>query len=377
MKKILLYILIASIVFTTSCWDKVEIDSRVFPYSIGIDLNHDEEGKNFLINFSYPNINAIGEEADSETKSFIVSDKGDNIFDAIHQLTDRMQKPIYLKHLRVVIISEEVARDREAVKGIIDGLSRDYLINKMVDLVVTKGSTKRFTRIKSDSKRQESLAGPIHEILRNEQKSTKFTPRTLNSFIKDMEYSSVSRLPLGNVLDKENEITLEGAGIFKDYQLIGYIDARENKNLDILEGKADQDGIDIDFKGGNLSILMTNTKSKKKLVDKKDLKIEYNIEIEGQLHQYYMHDKSGDEESNKLLQEMEKVIEETIEEDLLTTINRIQNNIKVDLLGISKYLHKFYPGLWENLKEDWDSIFPNIDIKPKVEFNIRRRGLIR
>lgn len=377
MKKILLYILIISIVFTTGCWDKVEINSRVFPYSVGIDLNHEEDGKDFVINFSYPNINSIGEEANSEKKSFIVSDKGDNIFDTIHQLTDRMQRPIYLKHLKVVIMAEEVAKDGELVKGIIDGLRRDYLINKMVDFIVVKGNTKEFTEVKSSSERQDSLEGPIHEILRNEQKSTKFTPKNLNSFIKDMEYSSASSVPLGKKLSKEKEIMLGGAAIFKDYELIGYINEAENKNIDILKGEANQDGMDIKFNGKSLSVLMTNTKSKKELVDKKDLKIRFNVEIEGQIHQYYMHNIFENEESDELLKEMEKALEDTIEEDLVETINKVQKDLKVDLLGISKHLYKFHPSLWNHIKDDWDNILPNMDIEPKVKVNIRRRGLIK
>ncbi|HLR20774.1 MAG TPA: Ger(x)C family spore germination protein [Tissierellaceae bacterium] len=377
MRKILLIILIFSMIFTTACWDMIDVNDRIFPYSVGIDLNDKENEERFLVNFSYPNINAIGSEATSDIKSFMISSQANNIFDAMDNLSNKIQNPIYLKHLKVLIVSEEVAKDPDFMREIIGGLDRDYIMNKMIDLLVVKNSAKEFTKIKVDSTRQESVGGVLHELLRNEQRSTKFTPKTLNMFIKDMDNSSASTIPVGMESKESAGIMINGGAIFKDYRLVGYVDGVENRDIAILTGDASQAEIDIDFHGKGLSLLINRIKSTKELVDKESLKIKFNIEMEGQLHQYTMEDGLTDEESDQLLQEMELSVKEHIEESLSETINKLQNELYSDVLGISSYLSKFHPNLWDTIKDDWDNIYSNIDIEPDVEMHIRRRGLIK
>src|SRR5699024_4599634 len=377
MRKILLIILIFSIIFTTACWDMIDVNDRIFPYSVGIDLNDEENEERFLVNFSYPNINAIGSEATSDIKSFMISSQANNIFDAMDNLSNKIQNPIYLKHLKVLIVSEEVAKDPDFMREIIGGLDRDYIMNKMIDLLVVRNSAKEFTKIKVDSTRQESVGGVLHELLRNEQRSTKFTPKILNMFIKDMDNSSASTIPVGMESKESAGIMINGGAVFKDYRLVGYVDGVENRDIAILTGDARQAEIDIDFHGKDLSLLINRIKSTKELVDKESLKIKFNIKMEGQLHQYTMEDGLTDEESDQLLQEMELSVKEYIEESLSETINKLQNELYSDVLGISSYLSKFHPNLWDTIKDDWDNIYSNIDIEPDVEMHIRRRGLMK
>lgn len=375
MKRILIIFLASILMFTTACWDMADVNDRIFPYSIGIDLNTNNK-KDFLVNFSYPNINAIGNESTSDIKSFIVSTEANGIFDAMENLSNRIQRPIYLKHLKVLIVSEEVAKDEHYMKGIIDGLNRDYIMNKRINLLMVKDSTKRFTEVKTNSTRQESVGGPLHELLINEQGSTKFTPKSLNMFIKDMDDISFSTIPIGMESEEKKEVLISGGAVFKDYQLIGYIDEVENRNISILNGKTKLVKIDQEFNGVNLALSMLDIKSKKKLVNKEELKIEYDIRMEGQLHEYAMEEGLNDEKSQKLIKDMELLIKESMEKDLNRTVNKLQNELRADIINVGRYLSRFHPSIWNKVKDDWEDIYPNINIKTNVEVNIRRQGLI-
>lgn len=374
MKKLILLLLIFTMILTTACWDMIEINDRVFPYTVGIDPNYEGE-KDFLITFSYPNINALGNNATSDEKVFMITDEADNLFESTHNLSTRIQQPIYLKHLKVLVVSEEIAKESESMKGIIDGLNRDFIINKMVDLVVVKDNAEKLIETKINSTRQESIEGVLYSILKNEQDSTRFTPKGISEFVGDMDRCSATIVPLSKT--KGDEIVVSGGAIFQDYKLKGYVSGKENKDIALLNGQIRHDGIDIDFRDKSLSILIVNQNNKKKLIEKENIKIKYSIEIEGQIQQYTIINETSDEESEVIIRDMEKAVEDTIEESLRTTIERLQKDIKADVIGVAKYLQKFYPKLWNEVKDDWDTIFPNITIEPEVKMHIRRRGLVR
>lgn len=376
MKKLLLVILALCLIFTTGCWDMIEIDQRIFPYSAGIDLNDEKDGEDeFIVSFSYPNIYALGKNARSNELTFMVSTGADSIFEATHNLSDRMQQPIYLKHLKVLIISEEVANNPQLMKNIIDGINRDYIINKMTNLLIVKDKAKGLIETKVAATRQEDVEGLLYTILRNNQSSTKFTPKAITTFIEDMDVASASIVPLGIPLKKE--IKIAGGGVFKNYRFIGYIDERENKDIAMLCGNIHDDGIDIEYEGTNLSLLMTKLKCKKTLEDSEDnLKILYTMKIEGQIQGYTLTNDELDG-SDGVIESMEKVMGKKIKEDLKTTIKKLQKELNADVIGVSEYLYKFHPKIWKEIKEDWDYIFPNIDIDVDINMNIRRRGLVR
>ena len=134
MKKIVLILLILiSLSLTTGCWDMVEINQRTFPYSVGIDLNPDrttekksdaEGGDEFIVTMTYVNINGIGKNATQEERVFIVSTPASSIFEAKKKLANVVAYPIYFKHLRVLILGEELGGHEEYVREIMDGFLR-------------------------------------------------------------------------------------------------------------------------------------------------------------------------------------------------------------------------------------------------------------
>jgi len=374
MKRIALFmIIVISLIFTTGCWDLGEINERIFPYSVGIDVNTNlEEDEEYLITFSYPNIDAMGDDPNSDTKVFIISTKANNIFDGVKKLSDRVDKPIDLKHLKVLAISEEVAKDKKNLLQIVDGLNRDFTINKAVYLLLTKDIEELF-EAKLESKRQETIEGLIYTLLRNNQKSTRFTSRTLNEFIESMDKSSSSFIPLAKAVN--DEIIISGGAVFKDYSLIGHIDEEENRSINILNKNFSEDELETNYKGTSLALETTNVKVKKRL-DNSDgnLNIVYSVELEGQIQEYILD--HGKDLDIKGIHEMEDALEDKIKRDLQDTVYKIQNELKADIIGIGDYIYKYHPKIWRDIKKDWEDIFPQMDIDVNVEVKIRRRGLV-
>lgn len=373
MKKILLIILISTSLFLTGCWDMIEINERRFPYSVGIDLNRDDDGK-FIITFSAPNINAIGKNGGQEERVRISSIGADSLFTAVKASFKKIQNPIYTKHVKVLVLSEGVAKDNEGMMEIVDGFNRDFQINKSVYMALVKDSAEDFINNVPLAKSQEEVEGTIYKLLANNQKTSAFTPKTVMEFINDHDIKNCSIIPLASF--EKDEYIFQGGAVFKDYGLIGYIDPQVNQGLGFLLNTIKEDEINISHEGVNLSIHIMNISLKRKLKDKEEIKIKYNIEVECHIQDYTIAS-NEDIDQEKIMKEIQDEINQHLETIIKGSIEKLQKDFGVDYIGTCEYLQKFHPKTWKQVEDDWESIFPTIDIEVKVDSKIRRRGLTK
>ena len=260
------------------------------------------------------------------------------------------------------------------LKQILDGLMRDFIINKRVLVTVVKGEAEKFMELVPNNMKQESLEGTLFGLLLNPQNSTYFTQEYLSEFIYHMDRKCASVVPL--LSHKGDVIEAAGGGVFKDYALVGYINGKENAALTMLNGKIKAEVIDADYKGSIITLNTRSIKSDKKLVPNDEvIKIKYNIEIEGSIQEYTLSGGQSILSNPELLNDIKEVLADKGKGDLEGVVHVLQKDIKADALGIAEYLSKFHPKLWKTVEEDWRNVFSDIDIEVQVDVKIRRRGL--
>lgn len=373
MKRALILILLISLVFITGCWDMVEINQRIFPYSIGIDLNP-EEGDPYIITVSFPNIYSIGKNATQEERIFVISTTATSLFEGASQLSTRLQYPFYFKHLRVLVLGQELAKKGHLVKQVLDGINRDYIINKKVRLVAAEGMASDLLQAATSAIRQQVIEGPLFSMLKDDRRTSRFTAQTLTDFIRDTDMSGVAIMP--RVANHGNDIKVFGGCIFKDYEFIGYLGELENMSVALIRGKIKEDLIDVPFEDVNISYSITNADVKKELIKKgNNIGIKISVEVEGTLKEYIFEKETVGRDDN-LFRRMEKAIERALKEEIEKTIEKLQKEYKADVIGIGEYIYKFHPKIWKEVSSDWDDIFSEMDIDVEVTAYIRRRGLV-
>lgn len=376
MKKIILLIIISFIsLLMVGCWDMVEINNRLFPYSIGVDINENSKGKDdkYIITISYPNINAIGKNATQDQRVYVVSAEAQSIFEGAKELSTRLPYKFYFKHLRVLVLGEEFAKQEEAMREVLDGISRDFIINKKVRLVVAEGKAKDLLEHKLKAKRQEVIEGALISMFTHGKEASTYTTQTLSDFIKETDYTNVALTPKAKIGDED--IQIYGESIFKNYRLIGELDKNENRILVLLKGQEKEALIVAPFKDITISYSVSKSKVKQKLIKEgENIKIHMDMVIEGELQEYYFMGKTKDSRE-KILLDMEKAIEDKVKKDMDKTIEKLQKQYKADALGIGEYISKFHPKIWKEIENDWDQVFSEIDIEVKIDAKIKRRGL--
>ena len=372
MKKVFLILIIILPLILTGCWDMAEINQRIFVSSIGVDLNKGGGMDKYLITYVYPNINSIGKNATEDKKKFSVQAPSSSIFQAGKEASTCEEFPFYYKHLKVFVMGEELAKDGKLVRQVIDELNRDTKINKKLQILITEGEAGEI--LDSKPAHVPIADGTIYNILKDNKSAARFTPQTLTGMIKEIDYNNVTLVPK---IDKiGNSLTIAGAGIIKDYELIGYLNEIENRAIAFIKNKMKLELIDVEYENDLLSYNITDTKSSKDISIDKEINVNIKVNTEGYL-QGYIIDKDINVFDDKVLTRMEKAIEKKIKKEIEDVLIKSQKEYNADLIGIGEYLSKYYPKKWNDIKDNWDQIYPDVQFNIVVDARIRRIGLIK
>ena len=374
----------------TGCWDNMEIDSKCFISTIGIDVGKDMEQlkrakeiesdepfaareiKKLNVTYGYPDMSQLGPGKAGTAESKSLSVEGSSMQDALILATLKSSRKLTLGHSKLLLLSNEVLEYPEAIKEIMDYFQREPFINRMMHVVVTSGKTDDYIAHKPDM--ENNIEYYISGLMKQTESRASVMPMTVNEMLKLLTENGNVLIPK-ILLDKEtNEIILKGVAIIKDYELVGNLSSLETADLSIIKG-FNQGGsrliyvkgrpLDFTFEGEGRQIKITN-KSKNKL------NIQIKVLLEGQIKGYYVEEKVS---KSLDLEVIEDDIKKALSEECTKVANMIQRNYGIEPFGIQEYLTKFQPSLWKEIKHNWDDVYKNSNIEIIVETKIRRIGV--
>lgn len=387
-KLILCFMLVP--IYLTGCWDKVEIEERAFVSAVGIDLFQGEEqgekdvkekidepretpDNRYSIIYVFPNLNSIGKNATSDKTRFILGSVGKNPFETTMEISTRSNKDLFFRHMKVAIIGEDVARNSNYMREILDSFERHDQINRKLILLIAEGAAKDVIEV-------EPLLDPVtgrflSEIINKTRASAKFNPQNLGDILASIHGTGRALIP--RIVPGEDEIKIAGSAVFKNYKLIGWIGELENRALMFLKGEVGSEIINIVDKNITIPFIITGSDIQKSAkIDAEKIRMNYFIEIEGYVQQYNL-DAKTEILDNKQINSIEKKVENKLQEEIKGTIRKMQKDFKVDVIGVGEYLSKFKPDVWDEVQDEWENMFPNIDVTVIVEVKLRRVGMTR
>lgn len=172
-----IFLLIFLVPLLTGCWDSREIEQRSTILAIGIDkagpgaeereaeVSHrkgdisipEEHMIEITVQIAIPGRIPLGPQVGAGEKKpvLVVSVVGHTIEDAIYNLQQEIADEIFLGHLRLIVLSEEVAK--EGVKRFNDYLRRNPEIRRTASIVVSKEKASKYMEVSPELERVPSL----------------------------------------------------------------------------------------------------------------------------------------------------------------------------------------------------------------------------
>lgn len=382
MKKFTLIIITFIFAITlTGCGGYEELNNLSIVTAVAFDKTDDEYELSFLIANS-PKAQTSSKEG--EAKTTVYTGSGKTIAEAAKSIEQIVPKQIYLGHINVVVISEDVAKD--GFLKISDWLLRNPQTRKKFYLLQAKDEkAKNILKIISplESFPSQSIATLIEANSETKSIATSITYSNFISQILEKGYDPVlpSITISGSVKEGSNEKNLETTepesylvlgplAIFKGDKLESFATEKESWAINVLKNEAKEVNYNIKYQNQDISIETSSIKSKIKIIDENNIEITisgigdiYNINNKIDIQNY--------QEINKI----ENVWSQSLKNDLSKVIKKVQTKYKSDIFGFGNLIYKNDPKTWEKLENSWnDKYFPNLNIKLKTNLKITATG---
>ena len=382
MKKFTIIIITFIIAITlTGCGGYEELNNLSIVTAVAFDKTDDVYELSFLIANS-PKAQTSSKEG--EAKTTVYTGKGKTIAEASKDIEQIVPKQIYLGHINVVVISEDIAED--GFLKIADWLLRNPQTRKKFYLLQAKDvSAKNILKIVSplESFPSQSIATLIESNSETKSIATSITYSNFIAQILEKGYDPVlpSITIKGDVEEGSNEKNLETTepesylvlgplAIYKGDKLEGFSNEKESWAINVLKNEAKEVNYNVKYQNQDVSIETSSLKSDIKIIDKNN--IEITISGVGDI---YNINNQIDIQNYKEINKIEKTWSKSLKKDLSKVVKKVQSKYKADIFGFGNLIYKNDPKTWEKLEKEWNTkYFPNLNVKIKTNLKISATG---
>ncbi len=413
LKGIISCILIVIIMLSAAgCWDMVEIDEKAFVLAMALDkfnyqevLEKEEEGENkeqeapeegkassdgksnigypndsryqrMILTIVYPNVGLLTGKGGliPEEMKIPLSTTGPNIEELVTMLSTRLSKTLSFEHTKVVLVGEELARDKQLFREVLDQLERDRDITRVVDFAIVEGKAQDVLFVKP--KVEPIIGTHIEKVFEGRRETGRFLGRNLGEIILYLHSTGNALVPRV-VLGKE-EIKIAGSCVVKDYRMVGFLGELETRAVQLMDNML-QGGVYtvfIDEAAVPFAVTFADRKFSITADREGNIYLDINIKVEGDI-EGNIFGPIGTVMDDKFIKKVEKELEKKIIGECSGVMDKMQHQFGVDLWGLDDYMHKFHHDLWEQIKDRWDQVYPEIKVNIIPDVSVRRIGIIK
>jgi spore germination protein KC len=390
-RSVVLTLLLCVSLFANGCWDAREVEELEIVHGIGVES---ADNNRVRVIFQYINTSVQGgaQQSGGSTTTFQKPYRNqvieaDSIYDAIKQLPKETIARRFFAHTEVFIVSEEYVRNR-GIAEISDYVGRDPQFRPNVWLLVGRG--KDLTSLMDTP----GIISPIPtqrvtSVLEHHDLVSAYAPLKLGEFIRYLQSGStqpftaiIEFLPgpsrpaeaghgilAGQVPEPAYKLDLNGTALFKNGKMVGWLDQKESRGLLWLRGEVKQGEIRFPLPGvagGSVATEINKTKTKVKPVLRNDELIIF-VEINAQT---VIQEVTSSFPVDKEIKKLEDAQNQAVVREVQSVLDKAQKQLQVDAFGFGEAVHREYPRQWQQMKSDWDEIFPGIQVQLEVKTKI-------
>ncbi|HJV45028.1 MAG TPA: Ger(x)C family spore germination protein [Bacillota bacterium] len=384
----------------TGCWDRVEIEERGFVVGVAIDKPLSAKGKEELTkeapnkpqaknryavtyqivvpaNVTKEGVGGGGSGGSGKGKaSMNITSEADSIFEIGREMSTRTSRTPYFEHLKVIVVSEEVAKTGE-LPTVLDFFLRNPEMRRGTVMLISKGRAKDVLEVEPPNEKLPAIY--LQSVSRNTFKAARMEPIVRIGKLQGFMLSKQSYV-ISAVSPSEKEVKIAGEAIFHsvDNKMLGYLNEEETEGQNFLRGKVKGGLLKIPVKDNLVTYeIKREAKNIKAQIQGKD-NIHFTIQIksEGNIAESMVH---LDFLQPNRIPNLERLVEKEILRMTQDSINKIQKDYKADVIGLGEYLENHHHDFWLKVKDNWDqgeNYFSKCKIDVEADVRIRNVGII-
>lgn len=365
-------ILVCCCIAFAGCWNYRELDQLAIASGAAMDINADG-----TVKLTIEVVNIAGDGQVNYEPKYIESD-GTTFFEATRKAIAKVGKKIYWSHAKVIVISEELAR--ESINKYLDFLFRDAEAREDTWLLISKEKTAGEI-LQSKGMIKPIVSFEIDDTMRSQKSISRFPFIEMFEFFDRLFYKQVAPiLPTVHLVEQHGAKTpqIAGTAMFKSYKLIGFLDDEETKCMLWLRDEV-KGGLAIIKDVGEVKddVTLEIYKSKSKftpIIQANALKIVVDIDLDVSMGEIIGTTNFIENPGKQLLKES---AEKQIEEEIKKTYTMVRDTYNADIFGFGRLVEMKMPKVWNQIKDEWDDYFAELELDVKVDIKIRGSATTR
>lgn len=370
-KIISIFLILANTFILSGCWNYVEINDKAVVSGLSIDRDKENNEYILTVELILPQV-----EEKSKSRSEIITMEGDTISDAIRNFIKKTGKKLYWSHIKVLIISQDIAK--ESLLPVLDLFNRDAEIDHNVWILISRDKTAKDILEKGKPKLHDTISYHLDDMLKADKFISKYPSVNLWDLLDVLASDGSSPvMPAIKLSSGQEKIPqIDGTAVFKKDKLIGWLDGAETKSLLLVLGKL-KGGIivvpNIADTGTDVSLEIFRSKTIVNTMMSSDrLVIEINVNLDVAIAELSNNQDFINKEGRE---KVKKDAEELIKKQIEDLIQKSQKEYQSDILQFSSVIKREMPNFWKEIKPNWNSEFSTLESVVNVEVTISRSAL--
>lgn len=377
----------------SGCWDRYELEDRANILALAIDLAEGDDetevthlegdfpgGQKDILykvtaQIALPGKIKLGPEGGggegSEKTAWLLETYGHTIKDAMSNLQQQLAEKLYLGHLQIIVVSDEIAK--KGISDISEFLKRDYEVRRTAWMVINKKNAAKVLRTAPPLETVPALY--LGDTLDNAVRFGKLPSEYLGNFWIDVSDKGIDPVLPGIKVINKDRIMVDGIAYFRGEKMVGLTSPMEiGAFMDMKEKASGGYPVPVSFDNKSVYMIQAQERNSKIKVDVKKgaPSATINVEIDAILEEAI-----GVSVNGEKINQIEKAANKKMEEVSSKLIKQLQENGS-DVLGLGARIRAKFGTYWdEEVKTDekWSEIYKDMEIKVTFDYTIRRTGM--
>lgn len=372
-KKISVIMIFFLLLQICGCWDAQDLEELSFPLAAAYDVHSpgsaDPSDPPTIPGYKVVDLTTLVPNLAPKTQNPVNVEtlSGVTIADA-RQRRGIADPDTYVTGMnQVIIVGEELAR--RGMNWYTDSLLRGTTVSGSMYFAIATGRSEDI--LKTPIKNYSNMGTYLVALFNGIQQRTFIPVMRVGEFRR---HQTTGKNPIAPILERRGDrVIISGVAIFKKDRLIAKLNIEEGHDLVMLRGLKGRSYLPFSKKvNGTLhqgAVLVSNSRKVQYYESQQGHNFLITVKLVGSLEEH-SHQAPVTE---KHLQEIEKTVEQQVQTQCETFINKIQEEIKLDCIDISKYaLAKNRRALEKNI--DKPEFIQDANIQVKVKVHLKSTG---
>lgn len=377
------------VMFLSGCWNRRELNAISVVLAMGIDWV--DKQYEVTVQVSDPSQMSINRSTGQRSPAIIFSERAPTIFEAIRKITTKASRRMYLSHLRIVIINEEVAK--RGIHTPLDFLFRDHEVRPDFYMAIAKGCSAK--DILAFVTPMEVLpAMDLYKSLKVSEHA--WAPTSAVNVVDMMQkltkdgidpvltgITIIGNRKKGMRMDNVKQPTslaeykYTGIGVLLDDRIVGWLNESKSKGYSYITNNVHNTVGHIPCPNSKEYFVTEVYKSKAKItpsIQNGNPFIKVELRSEGNIGEYHC---QADLTAEQVFKQLQEAVREEQKKTLEDSIAYVQQKFGADIFGFGEYFHEKYPRQWQAWKTEWPEVFKNeLKVEVIVKSELHKTGKI-